>query len=267
MATVIEPLRRLYGSAYELGPLAVILKPEHGRKILAERPGSGFSPKAAYIFLKQLEEAQLIVLNKIDVLSEPDRAELVDLLHQRFPAKKSIALSARTGEGLDALIAALDTSDGAEPRTLDIDYDTYAEGEAELGWLNATVALEGREFDLDQLLLSYVEQLATALQSQHAEPAHLKVLAEAGDHVAIANLVSSTAPAELSRASGARVSNAVWTVNARVSLAPTTLREIITRTIEQLTVTAGLQSSVNAVQSFRPGRPVPTHRLAIDTPA
>ena len=34
----------------------VILKPSHGRKILKNEPGSGFSPKAAYIFKKQLEE-------------------------------------------------------------------------------------------------------------------------------------------------------------------------------------------------------------------
>ena len=34
-------------------PLAVLLKPEHGRKILGGGSGGGFSPKAEYIFLKR----------------------------------------------------------------------------------------------------------------------------------------------------------------------------------------------------------------------
>src|SRR5438045_12035 len=49
VATVVEPLRHLYGEEYDVGPLAVLLKPEHGRKILRGESGLGFSPKAAYI--------------------------------------------------------------------------------------------------------------------------------------------------------------------------------------------------------------------------
>ena len=89
MATVLRPLNHLFGDRYELGPLAVLCKPEHGRKILGGGSG-GFSPQAAYIFLKQLEEAQLLVLNKVDRLSETEQAELIDLLHQRFPNKKIV---------------------------------------------------------------------------------------------------------------------------------------------------------------------------------
>ena len=41
-ATVIHPLRHLYGDRYSLAPLAVLCKPEHGRKILSGGTG-GFS--------------------------------------------------------------------------------------------------------------------------------------------------------------------------------------------------------------------------------
>ena len=34
MATVIEPMKQIYGERFEVGPLTVLLKPEHGRKIL-----------------------------------------------------------------------------------------------------------------------------------------------------------------------------------------------------------------------------------------
>ena len=52
-------------------------------------------------------------------------------------------MSARTGQGLDAWIDVLTRDEGAADADLDIDYAIYAEGEALLGWLNATLRLAG----------------------------------------------------------------------------------------------------------------------------
>src|SRR5437762_1948753 len=67
VATVIQPLKDLYGTRFAIAPYAVLFKPGHGRKILGGAD-SGFSSKAAYIFLKQLEEADAVVLNRVDEL-------------------------------------------------------------------------------------------------------------------------------------------------------------------------------------------------------
>src|SRR5712692_4440788 len=56
VATVVQPLRDLYGERFEVAPYPVLFKPSHGMRILKRLPDSGFSPKAAYIFQKQLEE-------------------------------------------------------------------------------------------------------------------------------------------------------------------------------------------------------------------
>src|SRR5438477_8914896 len=68
VATVVQPLKDLYGARFSVGPYPVLFKPSHGLKILRNETGSGFSPKAAYIFKKQLEEADAILLNRIDEL-------------------------------------------------------------------------------------------------------------------------------------------------------------------------------------------------------
>src|SRR5262249_52603998 len=57
VATVVQPLKDLYGERFQVAPYAVLFKPSHGLRILRNESGSGFSPKAAYIFRKQLEEA------------------------------------------------------------------------------------------------------------------------------------------------------------------------------------------------------------------
>src|SRR5205814_2212378 len=57
VATVVQPLRDLYRDRFQIAPYPVLFKPSHGLRILRNEPGTGFSPKAAYIFRKQLEEA------------------------------------------------------------------------------------------------------------------------------------------------------------------------------------------------------------------
>jgi Ni2+-binding GTPase involved in maturation of urease and hydrogenase len=263
-ATVIEPLRTLHGGEYEISPLAVLLKPEHGRKILADEPGLGFSPKAAYIFLKQLEEADVIVLNKIDQLGEAQREELLQQVRRRFPEKEVLAVSARHGDGFDTLIAALDRPRGSSVKTPHVDYDIYAAGEAELGWLNCRVSMERPDaFALDEVLLDFVTRLARACNRVSAEPAHLKALAATEGATAIANLVSSDARAELSLASGARTRAADLTVNARVAVAPELLSELVQNEVQSLGLQHRLFCRLNHLQSFRPGRPVPTHRMEV----
>src|SRR5947209_6433744 len=74
VATVIQPLKDLYGNRFEVAPYPVLFKPSHGLRILK---GEGaFSPKAAYIFRKQLEEADAIVLNRLDELDAAAIKEL-----------------------------------------------------------------------------------------------------------------------------------------------------------------------------------------------
>src|SRR5207302_7058768 len=116
-------------------------------------PGAGFSPKAAYIFRKQLEEADAIAVNRIDELTPEQVREIGELVAAQFPGTPVLKVSARTGAGFEALTALLDQEGAFGRRILDIDYDTYAAGEAELGWLNSSVHLTAEQpFDLDGLV-------------------------------------------------------------------------------------------------------------------
>lgn len=264
-ATVIEPLRALHSAEYETAPLAVLLKPEHGQKILSDQPGLGFSPKAAYIFLKQLEEADVIVINKADRLDAERRDRLLAQVRERFPDKQAFAASVRTGQGFDLLLAAMERP-SSRSTTPDVDYEIYAAGEAELGWLNCQVMVERRKpFSLDDLTLHFVRELADGCRRLSAEPAHLKVLGAAEDATAIANLVSSDSQVELSRVSSAVVSAAELTVNARVAAAPERLSEMVQSTVQSLGVQKQFLCRLTHLQSFRPGRPVPTHRMSSGT--
>src|SRR4051812_23533326 len=141
VATVIRPLQQLLGETFDVAPYAVLLKPSHGGRILRGEAKGGFSPQAAYIFKKQLEEADLIVINRIDELPAAETAELTNLLQKQYASTPVLRISANTGAGFDALIEFLDQRGRFGGRMMELDYDVYAEGEAELGWLNSSLSV------------------------------------------------------------------------------------------------------------------------------
>ena len=262
VATVIQPLKQLYDAQFSIAPYAVILKPNHGRKILRGESGGGFSPKAEYILTKQLEEADLVLINRIDELSAEEANELETLLKQAHPTTPVLRVSAKTGEGFDALLEFLDQEGDFGRRVLDIDYDTYAEGEAELGWLNGSLRVTSQTpFSLDGLLMSIVETLRDSLRGVDAEPAHLKTIGLWEGFFGVANLIASDAEPELSLPSGCEVREADVIVNARVACDPEVLEGQVRAAVEQVCGQVGAVPEFREMQSFRPGRPVPTHRL------
>src|SRR6266545_5220088 len=61
-ATVIRPLRRHYAGEMELAPLTTVVEPAR----IAAFAEPGADPELGYLFERQLEEADIIALNKID---------------------------------------------------------------------------------------------------------------------------------------------------------------------------------------------------------
>lgn len=263
VATVIQPIRQLYRGRFEIAPYGVILKPSQGRKILRNEPGTGFSPKAAYILQKQLEEADLILINRVDELPPEQLAELNQLLEQHFPQTPRLAVSAKTGTGFDAYFEFLSQVGEFGRRILDIDYDTYAEGEAELGWLNSSVQVTAsNEFTLDSFLLDVISGLKKRLVHDGLEVAHLKVIGLSAAAFGVANLVSRDLPPELSLPSHTSSREVDLVVNARVACDPELLGRHVEQTVREVCTNHGATPKLGNTQMFRPGRPQPTHRMS-----
>jgi len=263
VATVIQPLKHLYDARFEIAPFAVILKPSQGRKILKNEPGSGFSPKAAYILEKQLEEADVILINRIDELTPAELQELEGLLAKKYPGTPRLRISAKSGDGFAALEQFLQQSGDFGRRILDIDYDVYAEGEAELGWLNSAVQVRASQpFALDELLLDLIGRLKETLAANGLEPAHLKAIGLWEGFFGVANLVASTMTPELSLPSKCQVKEVDLVVNARVACDPEQLTQLVHDAVTKACTAFNATATFGSTQSFRPGRPTPTHRVA-----
>ncbi len=263
VATVVQPLKDLYRTRFQVAPYTVLFKPSHGLRILRGEPAGGFSTKAAYIFRKQLEEADAILINRTDELPAEDLDEIRELVRMQYPGTPVLGISARTGDGFAALEQLLAQEGLFGRKILDIDYDVYAEGEAELGWLNLTARLEAETpFDLDDLLTSCTRQLGQRLTDVGGEIAHLKLIGLGAAGFGVANQVSSQTAATLSLPAHQQVMACDLVVNARVAMDPDTLDDTARQVLQTVCTNRRIHLRFPHGQHLRPARPVPTHRYA-----
>lgn len=268
-ATVVQPMNAFHGNKIHAAPFTVLADPERLKSILSTGMGKNpLTKKVCYIYSKQLEEADIIALNKIDALSAAERNELGAALKQHFPQAKVIEVSGLTGAGVDAWLDFVLQGDGAAKmeagkHIADVDYDIYAEGEAELGWLNASVILSSETgVDWKRFCLDMLKNLRTKLLAQNIEAAHVKLALNAHGAALVANLTSTKGqPFLLVQGTyEGPTTEAKLLFNARVQTDPETLRTLAEATIKE-TAGEAIRAEFGELQAFMPGRPVPVHRF------
>lgn len=265
IATVVLPLRRIYGEAVVISPFSVVLD---GRRALASLGGrrtpGDFSRDVGYIYRKQIEEAEIVVVNKMDLLLEEDVADLLVRIEANFPGKEVFLLSARTGEGLAKWAERITGAETAPQRLMEVDYERYGIGEALLGWCNAEAEVtcqhpENGDAFLSRLALAITNTLA----EQATEVAHFKMaLTDADGRLGVINQVMSGTAPEISRSFGGNFRDGRLTVNLRAEGDPEALREIVEKCVRMISQD-GVTAELREMAAFRPGQPVPVERVTM----
>jgi G3E family GTPase len=258
-ATVLQPLKDLHARDFRLARLSVVADPLRVEAALDPRV-KDLHPSAAYIVRKQLEEADLIVLNKADLLNSADASSLRARVEAAFPATEVHLVSAQSGQGVDEWLAATQKDGPVGRKILEIDYDTYAEGEAVLGWLNADIALASIGKPVDWR--SFAEALMGSLGEAFRDTSigHVKILLSSGSDTLTANLTRARGAVSV-RGDVSRSSSAELIVNARVEVSPEELEKAVRAAVATAGGT-GIKATYSRVRSLRPARPRPTYRYA-----
>ncbi len=241
VATVLSPLvaREPW---LEVAPLTVVVDP--GR--MADAEADRLPADVTYLFRKQIEEADVIVLTRGD-LKVPDVEEVVAALNPRAPVLK---VSGRSGEGAEEWLRAM-PADLAPP--LAIDYDRYARAEADLGWANATIHIRGqRPLDPTETIRRFLAALVDA------PVVHVKVatLHPGGGSASLVR--RGEAPSLETEALPPRAGSLRMIVNARVALPPADLESRLRGAADHAAEDGHV--TWEDFECFRPARPEPRHR-------
>lgn len=258
-ATILQPLKKYWSSQLLVAPLTVLADPARLADIL-KGGQAGLHEDAAYIYRKQLEEADIIVVTKADTVDPDVLAALKADAEAAFPKSRVMAVSAVNGEGLDEWLSDVTTRTDAGQRLLDIDYDRYAHGEAVLGWLNGTVMLHAQQSaDWDALLASLADRLQDALTKESLAVGHVKIIAESGRDYAVANITGADRTLTVRPGAG-ESTDLRLIINARVECSPEHLDDLV-RNVLLGTIAGRYTDEVVAWRYLQPGRPNPTHRF------
>jgi Ni2+-binding GTPase involved in maturation of urease and hydrogenase len=247
-ATVLRPIQRFYPGRWRLAPFTVLVDPQRARELLA----TDADPNLAYLFSKQLAEADLLCFNKSD-------------LHDEFPelpGRFALRLSAVTGQGVTEWLDEILAGHGsAGSRPLEVDYRQYADAEAALGWLNchAEVTLTHEWMSPAQMVGPLLEELDRGLSQAGVSIAHLKIFDQTPAGYVKASICRNGEEPLLEGELAASASGSHdLLLNLRAPADPAVLRAIV----EQASSRLPGDLRILHLESFRPAPPKPEHRIA-----
>ncbi|MBV8550480.1 MAG: hypothetical protein JOY54_04215 [Acidobacteriaceae bacterium] len=244
-ATVMRPLRSMYGDKFRLAPLTVLLDPATANRFDSD----DVDPDVRYLLIHQLAEADLVCTTKQDLYPEP----------VALPVPTDFHLSGLTGAGIQPwLDEMLQTTRVVGARLLDVDYERYAQAEAALGWLNLHARIRlGAERSPALLCGPLLENLEQALTSAEIRIAHLKIFDRTATGWLKASIVQNGAePTPEGDLLAEPSDEHELAINLRAIADPGVLQQIVSEAL------AGIDASVEIqhMRAFRPAAPKPEYR-------
>ena len=261
VAAVANPIKIHYKDAFRFAPFSTMVDPDRVRELMLGEMDTTFPEEVSYLFMKQLEEADLIILNKIDLLKHDEQDRLKGLLEEKFSGKKVMTVSAKEDRGMeDWLDVLLSDRPGANTVLRQIDYDRYARAEAALGWLNGAVGVSTTEaFNAGEFLIRLAETIRDALRKRKAGIGHLKFVMTSGGKSMWANLTHLNGKPTASDINLGKIKKGTLIVNARVQQEPEELEAIVLDSIDRTVSEFSMQREIIDLQCFSPAYPAPPY--------
>lgn len=155
-----------------------------------------------------MEEADFIVLNKVDTLDADEKEKLVSYLNEKYPAGRVMEISAREGKGIETWLLAVLSADiaASNAKKMEVVYETYGNAEAEMGWLNAKAEINARDtVNGDALMSALGEALKEAVAEEGGEIGHLKLYLDTDRGASKLSCVGVRQPVELDQTLGQEI--------------------------------------------------------------
>ncbi len=261
VATVIRPLLELVESKTPVTSFSVFVD---SMLLLAFLQGEElpFSENVLYIFEKQIEEGKILVINKIDLLTGPEVEQITTLAARAFPDKTIHLQNSRSEEAITHWYRLIsENSNLSEIEPVDIDYERYGGGEAELAWLDQEISIEVTQGNVFQVVIELIQKIHHEINRQQAAIGHLKFMIYSGDENVKISIPTIEQPGWQHELDCHQGTAAKVLINARVQMEPDPLRDLVSNTISAMSVDPEIKIKTCNVESFKPGFPHPTHRM------
>jgi G3E family GTPase len=252
LATVINPLKTIYQDKFEVCPLIIMIDTA---RALSE--GFDQGTLSGYLRHHQLDEAEIVVLSKSDLVTMAEVERVRSTVKDINPAVRIIVYSSVTDEGFQDVLGIVKGKEVSVRKTKDIDYERYAQAEAELGWYNATLTLDMPRSDAFVMGKGLLEALA--IKYPASDIAHAKIMLTSDKSAMKMSCVQGRVSVDMAKGSRYMEGRGRLTVNARVVSSPGNLKENVRAALR--TVLKEEDLVFEAEECFAPSPPKPFHRM------
>lgn len=263
-ATVIGPIQAYYQDEFSLAPFIVLVDASAIPKISEELDLLSPTDPEGYLISGQIHEAEIIAINKIDLVSSETVNEVQRLVRKINSRAEILTVSAKTGAGVDEVVETILGKKHQPYSFTDVDYDVYTEAETELGWLNSSWMITAEQnFRPKEVVEDLLLGISQYIEENGGKVAHLKLhfVAEACKGKASlvrpeqgVDFLSLTGEPELPK-------RGYFTLNARAKINPEDLAEGARRFLESVCSKYSLQYNDLEAEYFSPDPPRPHYRV------
>ncbi len=256
VATVVKPLLRarpdIHISFAVFAEATVLYSQWHSRQFL-------FQKNVHYIYDKQLEEADMIVISKADLLDAEKIDKVFKLAQLKYPGKPIRFQNNLLESDISDWISSMAGQSLTPRKSLDIDYLIYGDGEAQLSWLDATLQLKGVRafYACDELVSGLCNQVTVS----QWPIGHLKFFIDDGGHqVKISYFTGGNLPVLTGIPEEGQTMISIM-INARIQCTPDEIQGEILSCIDMVGQKFETAVTITTLECFTPGFPRPTHRI------
>lgn len=218
-----------------------------------------FDEDVKYIYYKQIEEAGVIVVSKVDVISNQQLEELKQIMCENYKDKVIHYQNSFDTNNIEKWLELLNNCKlGTALQSLEIDYDIYGSGEAKLAWLDQEIEVNTIDNNAIEITINLINSIFNKIKENNYNIGHLKFLINGETK---ASFTSTTPVTYAYKVKSDKAAAATLLINARVQTTPGTLSEIVSDAIEEQERKSSCKIFVRSLSSFRPGYPKPTYRI------
>ncbi|MHB1460729.1 MAG: GTP-binding protein [Armatimonadota bacterium] len=262
VATVITPLKQFYGATFQILPFMMVLDPERAYELLISKEVRGISADLLSMYRAQVQEADVLLINKADILTANEINTMEKNAKELYPNTKCLMISAIRGDGIEELVELVMSHKGEAGRVMrEIEAVDSKASNSSVGWLQTTVNITATNgYKASELLWMLSEQVKTEMATRDHTVMHLKAVLKSGSRMVGFNLRKFSQSPEI-EGDIEGVTIGVLVLHARMSIESGVLGGIIIRTLTK--AAASLDAGVEFVkfQSYVPNYPCPRQRI------
>lgn len=258
VATVVRPMMAMMSDKLAVAAFSVLVDPRRWQELAGNQDDLSMK----FIFDRQLEEADCIVVTKADALSDSELQIIVEQVASRYPSPMILPISAVKNAGLSEWMDFVRATPPQERWLRRVDYRRYADAEAEISWLNAKVSTEYFDpVDGVEAATALLEMLLAEVETARARIVHLKILADSEKGFIKAGTTQTSSRFDMDGGFGGPVEKLEFTINIRAIIDPPELSKILQTAVNSSFFSEKARNSILYLHTFSPAAPNPTYRF------